>query len=93
MIEYSKDKTHAVIRLISDVRLDTQDKGSLRILLHYLLCYIKVRLNTWRVTMGTLRKQYTVSRPVYSEDSFAEDHEKIHRKHKTILDHVKGYFT
>uniref|UniRef100_A0A3Q0T5W2 Solute carrier family 26 member 3 n=1 Tax=Amphilophus citrinellus TaxID=61819 RepID=A0A3Q0T5W2_AMPCI len=32
--------------------------------------------------MATFRKQYVVSRPVYSEDSFAEHHEKIHRTHK-----------
>ncbi|XP_061571167.1 solute carrier family 26 member 3 isoform X1 [Cololabis saira] len=43
--------------------------------------------------MMTLRKHYVVSRPVYSEDSFAEDHEKIQRKHKTILDHGKEYLT
>ncbi|TDG96906.1 hypothetical protein EPR50_G00234080 [Perca flavescens] len=43
--------------------------------------------------MATLRKQYAVARPVYSEDSFAEDHEKIYRLHKTILDHVKEYLT
>uniref|UniRef100_A0A671YBR1 Solute carrier family 26 member 3 n=1 Tax=Sparus aurata TaxID=8175 RepID=A0A671YBR1_SPAAU len=34
--------------------------------------------------MATLRKQYAVARPVYSEDSFAEDHEKVHRVRKTI---------
>uniref|UniRef100_A0A7N6BWC5 STAS domain-containing protein n=1 Tax=Anabas testudineus TaxID=64144 RepID=A0A7N6BWC5_ANATE len=38
-------------------------------------------------------KQYVVARPLYSEDSFAEDHEKIYRHHKTMLDHVKQYFT
>ncbi|XP_041834099.1 chloride anion exchanger-like [Melanotaenia boesemani] len=43
--------------------------------------------------MTTLRKQYVVDRPVYSEDSFDESHEKIYRKHKTILDHVKKYLT
>ncbi|KAF1372610.1 hypothetical protein PFLUV_G00267610 [Perca fluviatilis] len=43
--------------------------------------------------MATLRKQYAVARPVYSEDSFAEDHEKIYRVRKTILDHVKEYLT
>lgn len=41
--------------------------------------------------MVTLRKQYAVARPVYSEDSFAEDHEKIYRKRKTIVDHVREY--
>lgn len=43
--------------------------------------------------MATLRKHYSVSRPVYSEDSFAEDHEKVHRRRKTMLDHVKQYLT
>ncbi|XP_029019305.1 chloride anion exchanger-like [Betta splendens] len=43
--------------------------------------------------MVTLRKQYVVARPVYSEDSFAEDHEKIYRVHKTILNHLRDYFT
>ncbi|XP_040004377.1 chloride anion exchanger-like [Xiphias gladius] len=43
--------------------------------------------------MVTLRKQYVVARQVYSEDSFAEDHEKICRVRKTILDHVKEYLT
>ncbi|XP_044042954.1 chloride anion exchanger-like isoform X1 [Siniperca chuatsi] len=43
--------------------------------------------------MVTLRKQYAVSRPVYSEDSFAEDHEKIYRLRKTTQDHVKEYLT
>ncbi|KAJ8386683.1 hypothetical protein AAFF_G00167990 [Aldrovandia affinis] len=37
--------------------------------------------------------QYTVSRPLYSEDAFAEEHEKVHRHHKGLLDHVKAYFT
>uniref|UniRef100_A0A3B5A4T7 Chloride anion exchanger-like n=1 Tax=Stegastes partitus TaxID=144197 RepID=A0A3B5A4T7_9TELE len=38
-------------------------------------------------------KIYEVTRPVYSEDSFAEQHKKIYRKHKTILNHVKDYLT
>lgn len=38
-------------------------------------------------------KQYVVARPLYSEDSFAEEHEKVHRSHKTLLDNVKQYFT
>uniref|UniRef100_A0A665UCX1 Chloride anion exchanger-like n=1 Tax=Echeneis naucrates TaxID=173247 RepID=A0A665UCX1_ECHNA len=37
-------------------------------------------------------KQYVVARPLYSEDSFAEEHEKVYRERKTILDHVKQYF-
>lgn len=38
-------------------------------------------------------KQYVVVRPVYSEESFAEEHAKVYRHHKTMLDHVKQYFT
>uniref|UniRef100_A0A8C7PGX9 STAS domain-containing protein n=1 Tax=Oncorhynchus mykiss TaxID=8022 RepID=A0A8C7PGX9_ONCMY len=29
-------------------------------------------------------KQYVVARPLYSEDAFADEHEKIHRHHKTL---------
>uniref|UniRef100_A0A674E4D3 STAS domain-containing protein n=1 Tax=Salmo trutta TaxID=8032 RepID=A0A674E4D3_SALTR len=29
--------------------------------------------------------QYVVTRPLYSEDAFADEHEKIHRHHKTVL--------
>ncbi|XP_071393112.1 chloride anion exchanger-like [Centroberyx affinis] len=43
--------------------------------------------------MATQRKQYVVNRPLYSEDSFAENHEKIYRHRKTLLDHVKQYLT
>lgn len=38
-------------------------------------------------------KQYVVARPLYSEESFSEEHEKIYRHHKTISDHFKDYFT
>uniref|UniRef100_A0A673YS11 STAS domain-containing protein n=1 Tax=Salmo trutta TaxID=8032 RepID=A0A673YS11_SALTR len=38
-------------------------------------------------------KQYVVTRPLYSEDAFADVHEKIHRHHKTVRHHVKQYFT
>ncbi|XP_068162837.1 chloride anion exchanger-like isoform X2 [Antennarius striatus] len=38
-------------------------------------------------------KQYVVARPLYSEDSFAEEHEKIYRHRKTIWEHVIQYFT
>ncbi|XP_054656568.1 chloride anion exchanger-like [Dunckerocampus dactyliophorus] len=41
----------------------------------------------------TCRKQYVVARPAYCEDSFAEEHEKFSRLHKTMLDHVKDYLT
>ncbi|XP_068573200.1 solute carrier family 26 member 3 isoform X2 [Cebidichthys violaceus] len=43
--------------------------------------------------MVTLRKQYAVARPVYSEDSLAEDHEKVYRLRKTILDNAREYLT
>uniref|UniRef100_A0ABM5GGG7 Chloride anion exchanger n=1 Tax=Pogona vitticeps TaxID=103695 RepID=A0ABM5GGG7_9SAUR len=33
--------------------------------------------------------QYVVARPVYSELSFDEEHEKVHRYHKTFLDHLR----
>ncbi|NXG84620.1 S26A3 protein, partial [Stercorarius parasiticus] len=35
---------------------------------------------------------YVVARPVYSENSFNEEHEKLHRYHKTFWDHLKLYF-
>ncbi|XP_028251514.1 chloride anion exchanger-like [Parambassis ranga] len=38
-------------------------------------------------------RQYVVARPLYSEESFAEAHEKVYRQRKTMLDHVKQYFT
>uniref|UniRef100_A0A8C7IWE6 Solute carrier family 26 member 3 n=1 Tax=Oncorhynchus kisutch TaxID=8019 RepID=A0A8C7IWE6_ONCKI len=41
----------------------------------------------------TLMTQYVVTRPLYSEDAFADEHEKIHRHHKTLRHHVKQYFT
>ncbi|NXG53443.1 S26A3 protein, partial [Psilopogon haemacephalus] len=34
---------------------------------------------------------YVVARPVYSENLFNEEHEKLHRYHKTFLDHLKQY--
>uniref|UniRef100_A0A8C7E0Z8 Solute carrier family 26 member 3 n=1 Tax=Oncorhynchus kisutch TaxID=8019 RepID=A0A8C7E0Z8_ONCKI len=34
-------------------------------------------------------KQYVVARPLYSEDAFTDEHEKIHRHHKTLRHHVK----
>uniref|UniRef100_A0A674E641 STAS domain-containing protein n=1 Tax=Salmo trutta TaxID=8032 RepID=A0A674E641_SALTR len=40
-----------------------------------------------------MMKQYVVTRPLYSEDAFADEHEKIHRHHKTVRHHVKQYFT
>ncbi|XP_067346362.1 chloride anion exchanger-like [Channa argus] len=41
--------------------------------------------------MATFRKHFVVARDVYSEDSFAEDHEKIYRVRKTTMHHVKEY--
>uniref|UniRef100_A0A8C7DRW8 Solute carrier family 26 member 3 n=1 Tax=Oncorhynchus kisutch TaxID=8019 RepID=A0A8C7DRW8_ONCKI len=38
-------------------------------------------------------QQYVVARPLYSEDAFTDEHEKIHRHHKTLRHHVKQYFT
>uniref|UniRef100_A0A3B3WK47 Uncharacterized protein n=1 Tax=Poecilia mexicana TaxID=48701 RepID=A0A3B3WK47_9TELE len=38
-------------------------------------------------------RQYVVARPLYSEDSFNEEHKKVYRHHKTALDHVKQYFS
>ncbi|XP_060886423.1 chloride anion exchanger-like isoform X1 [Labrus mixtus] len=38
-------------------------------------------------------RQYVVARPLYSEESFSEEHEKIYRHHKSSLDHIKQYFT
>ncbi|XP_041112241.1 chloride anion exchanger-like [Polyodon spathula] len=37
--------------------------------------------------------QYVVTRPLYSEDSFKKDNVKVHRYHKSMLDHVKLYFS
>ncbi|GLD48061.1 chloride anion exchanger-like protein [Lates japonicus] len=38
-------------------------------------------------------KQYVVARPLYSEDTFAEEHDKVYRQRKTMLNHLKQYFT
>ncbi|XP_042560963.1 chloride anion exchanger-like isoform X1 [Clupea harengus] len=43
--------------------------------------------------MDTPDQYYVVARPLYSEDSFKETYEKIYRQRKTMLDHVKDYFT
>ncbi|KAM6986270.1 chloride anion exchanger-like [Aplochiton taeniatus] len=42
--------------------------------------------------MRPAARQYVVSRPLYSEDSFAVEHEKIFRQRKTPRHHVKQYF-
>ncbi|XP_072309414.1 chloride anion exchanger-like [Eucyclogobius newberryi] len=36
--------------------------------------------------------QYVVARNIYSEDKFNEEHEKIYRQRKTIINHVTDYF-
>uniref|UniRef100_A0A8C5R8C7 STAS domain-containing protein n=1 Tax=Leptobrachium leishanense TaxID=445787 RepID=A0A8C5R8C7_9ANUR len=36
--------------------------------------------------------QYVVSRPIYSEDAFKAHHEKVHRYHKTFVDHLRVFF-
>ncbi|KAI3366982.1 hypothetical protein L3Q82_009616 [Scortum barcoo] len=36
-------------------------------------------------------KQYMVARPLYSEETFAEKHERVYRHHKTMLDHIREY--
>ncbi|XP_010183859.1 PREDICTED: chloride anion exchanger [Mesitornis unicolor] len=36
---------------------------------------------------------YVVARPVYSENLFNEEHEKLHRYHKNFWDHLKLYFS
>ncbi|XP_073694169.1 solute carrier family 26 member 3, tandem duplicate 2 [Garra rufa] len=38
-------------------------------------------------------QRYSVTRPLYSEDNFEDEHAKVYRKHKSLLDHVKQYFT
>ncbi|KAJ8006969.1 hypothetical protein DPEC_G00112710 [Dallia pectoralis] len=38
-------------------------------------------------------KHYVVARPLYSEDAFADEHVKIHRRHKSMRHHVKEYLT
>ncbi|XP_066522945.1 solute carrier family 26 member 3, tandem duplicate 2 [Hoplias malabaricus] len=42
--------------------------------------------------MATSADKYIVSRPLYSEDGFLEVHEKVHRRHKSTLDHVIQFF-
>ncbi|XP_054844569.1 chloride anion exchanger [Eublepharis macularius] len=37
--------------------------------------------------------QYVVARPVYSEALFDEEHQKVHRYHKTFLDHLRVCFS
>ncbi|XP_074482178.1 chloride anion exchanger-like isoform X2 [Sebastes fasciatus] len=92
------------MRLISDHRLDkhrlhsaAQESNGQRFILsrtfHTLYCTGIPQDTPGGVRMVTLRRQYAVARPVYSEDSFDEDYEKTPRVRKTILDHVKEYLT
>nr|XP_056703745.1 chloride anion exchanger [Euleptes europaea] len=37
--------------------------------------------------------QYVVARPVYSEVLFDAEHEKVHRYHKTFVDHLRVFFS
>ncbi|KAG9490045.1 hypothetical protein GDO78_005774 [Eleutherodactylus coqui] len=39
-----------------------------------------------------LGNQYVVSRPIYSENIFKAENEKVHRHHKTFLDHLRIFF-
>ncbi|XP_051546994.1 chloride anion exchanger-like isoform X2 [Myxocyprinus asiaticus] len=43
--------------------------------------------------MQPFGRHYVVVRPLFSEDSFAEQHERISRNRKTPLDHLRNYFT
>ncbi|KAJ3612271.1 hypothetical protein NHX12_020547 [Muraenolepis orangiensis] len=44
-------------------------------------------------TMRQAARQYSVARPLFSEDGFAEEHEKIYRQRKSLADHLRQYFT
>ncbi|XP_043092916.1 solute carrier family 26 member 3, tandem duplicate 2 [Puntigrus tetrazona] len=43
--------------------------------------------------MQPFGRHYVVVRPLFSEDSFSEQHKKINRNHKTLRHHLKDYFT
>ncbi|XP_053719926.1 solute carrier family 26 member 3, tandem duplicate 2 isoform X1 [Synchiropus splendidus] len=43
--------------------------------------------------MQLATRQYVVARPLYSEEDFSEKHQKIYRHRKTMLDHIREYFT
>ncbi|XP_021330724.1 solute carrier family 26 member 3 isoform X1 [Danio rerio] len=43
--------------------------------------------------MQPFGRHYVVVRPLFSEDSFAEQHERINRKRKTLRHHLKDYFS
>uniref|UniRef100_A0A670Z5C7 Solute carrier family 26 member 3 n=1 Tax=Pseudonaja textilis TaxID=8673 RepID=A0A670Z5C7_PSETE len=42
--------------------------------------------------VGPVSNQYVVTRPVYSDLSFDEEYQKIHRHHKTLMDHLRLCF-
>lgn len=96
MIEQSWDETDKVMGCISDHALTAQESSGQRF---FKVPVFRISLHVLGIgslkaeRMATLRKQYSVSRPLYSDDSFAEDHEKVQRQRKTILDHVKQYLT
>ncbi|XP_043943225.1 chloride anion exchanger-like [Protopterus annectens] len=39
------------------------------------------------------RRNYVVARPLYSENSFNQEHEKVHRYHTTFIDHLVVFFS
>ncbi|XP_067283007.1 solute carrier family 26 member 3 [Pseudorasbora parva] len=43
--------------------------------------------------MQPFGRHYVVVRPLFSEDSFAEQHERVNRSRKTLRHHLKDYFT
>lgn len=79
----------AVWQEAPEVKGPHRDKGSLRKAVGTGIAFGRF----WGARMITSRRKYLVSRPVYSEDSFAEDHERISRQRKTMLDHVREYLT
>ncbi|XP_060100524.1 chloride anion exchanger [Heteronotia binoei] len=46
-----------------------------------------------REMVEPLGNQYVVARPVYSEVLFDEEHPKVHRYHKTFVDHLRVFFS
>ncbi|XP_015746211.1 chloride anion exchanger [Python bivittatus] len=40
----------------------------------------------------TVGNQYVIARPIYSDLSFDEEHQKVHRYHKTLVDHLRVCF-
>ncbi|KAG8142629.1 hypothetical protein E2320_005837 [Naja naja] len=46
-----------------------------------------------REMVGPVSNQYVVTRPVYSDQAFNEEHQKVHRYHKTLVDHLRLCFS